>query len=243
MTQPLQMLRATIDIRSLHRWMGFRGLRDYDVSMHCLTTETLTPQMSPKPFRFTYDGRGTWGTLYGYCRASEEELRHAVMAFADPLQAQVIKPDSIHTKMMPAEWAAGTDMQFEVRVKPVKRRREDNGNGSIKTSERDAYMSQLEKEPDLESTREEVYAQWTAENILRLGGAVVKQIQTISSQMAQTARHGKGVHTIHGPDATVRGIMTVTDSDKFNDLIARGIGRHRTYGYGMIMLEPMSRDH
>ena len=104
-------------------------------------------------------------------------------------------------------------------------------------------MSQLQREPELQSTREEVYAQWTAENIERLGGAVVKQVQTVSSQMTQTARHGKGVHTFKGPDATVKGIMTVTDSDKFIDLIARGVGRHRTYGYGMIMLEPMSRDH
>ena len=41
-----------------------------------------------------------------------------------------------------------------------------------------------------------------------------------------------------GPDAVMRGILTITDSDAFSELLAHGIGRHRAYGYGMLLLRP-----
>ena len=49
-------------------------------------------------------------------------------------------------------------MQFEVQVKTIKRCKEDNGNGSTQVCEHDAYVIPLEREPNLQSTREEVYA-------------------------------------------------------------------------------------
>ena len=41
-----------------------------------------------------------------------------------------------------------------------------------------------------------------------------------------------------GPDAVMRGNITVTDSDAFTRLLSHGIGRHRAYGYGMLLLRP-----
>ena len=41
-----------------------------------------------------------------------------------------------------------------------------------------------------------------------------------------------------GPDALMRGVLTVTDGQAFAELLARGVGRHRTYGYGMLLLRP-----
>ena len=34
------------------------------------------------------------------------------------------------------------------------------------------------------------------------------------------------------------GALTITDGEKFAQLLARGIGRHRAYGYGMLLLRP-----
>ena len=39
----------------------------------------------------------------------------------------------------------------------------------------------------------------------------------------------------------VHGALTVTDPDAFAALLARGVGRHRAYGYGMILLRPPNR--
>ena len=58
-------------------------------------------------------------------------------------------------------------------------------------------------------------------------------------------RRTRAVRKLHGqqsegPDAVMRGNLTVTDSDSFVALLARGIGRHRAYGYGMLLLRPAS---
>ena len=41
-----------------------------------------------------------------------------------------------------------------------------------------------------------------------------------------------------GPDAVMRGIFTVAEPEAFAGLLSRGIGRHRSYGYGMLLLRP-----
>lgn len=44
-----------------------------------------------------------------------------------------------------------------------------------------------------------------------------------------------------GPDAVLRGELVITDAAKFTELLASGIGRHKAYGYGMLLLRPASR--
>jgi CRISPR system Cascade subunit CasE len=46
---------------------------------------------------------------------------------------------------------------------------------------------------------------------------------------------------IEGPDAVVHGTLTITDPVAFAGLLARGVGRHRSYGYGMLLLRPPQR--
>jgi CRISPR system Cascade subunit CasE len=41
------------------------------------------------------------------------------------------------------------------------------------------------------------------------------------------------------PQALVKGVLNIADSDAFNRLLARGIGRHRAFGYGMLLLRPV----
>ena len=40
---------------------------------------------------------------------------------------------------------------------------------------------------------------------------------------------------MEGPDATVHGTLTIGDPDTVAALLARGLGRHRAYGYGILM--------
>ncbi|WP_083761830.1 type I-E CRISPR-associated protein Cas6/Cse3/CasE [Alkalilimnicola ehrlichii MLHE-1] len=40
------------------------------------------------------------------------------------------------------------------------------------------------------------------------------------------------------PDALVTGRLTVRDPDTFATLVARGVGRHRAFGFGMLLLRP-----
>lgn len=41
-----------------------------------------------------------------------------------------------------------------------------------------------------------------------------------------------------GPDATITGTLVVTDPDRFATGIARGVGRSRAFGFGMLLLAP-----
>ena len=48
-----------------------------------------------------------------------------------------------------------------------------------------------------------------------------------------------GTPPILGPDVTCRGNFIVENPERFEQLITQGIGRHRAYGYGMIMLRQL----
>lgn len=41
---------------------------------------------------------------------------------------------------------------------------------------------------------------------------------------------------IDGPDALLRGCLRVLEPDAFAHLVARGVGRHRSFGFGMLLL-------
>ena len=43
------------------------------------------------------------------------------------------------------------------------------------------------------------------------------------------------------PDATLQGTLAVVDSGAFQALLARGVGRHRAFGFGMLLLRPFPR--
>ena len=43
-------------------------------------------------------------------------------------------------------------------------------------------------------------------------------------------------HRIEKPSATFKGVLEVTEPARFAGLMQRGIGRHRAFGFGMILL-------
>ena len=48
----------------------------------------------------------------------------------------------------------------------------------------------------------------------------------------------RGEPSFIGPVTLMEGRLKITDPVLFGDLLKRGIGRHRAYGYGMIVLAP-----
>jgi CRISPR system Cascade subunit CasE len=40
------------------------------------------------------------------------------------------------------------------------------------------------------------------------------------------------------PDATMTGTLEVADAAAFHALLTRGVGRHRAFGFGMLLLRP-----
>jgi CRISPR system Cascade subunit CasE len=47
--------------------------------------------------------------------------------------------------------------------------------------------------------------------------------------------------SVPGPDATLKGRLEVIDPVAFRNLLIRGVGRHRSFGFGLLLLRPANR--
>ena len=237
MTEALQMIRAEISVRDFQRWMGMRRLQDPDHAMHCLLVESFGNDLAPKPFRVMTPRGGSRGVLYGYGTVEAEELREASAIYACPLQAAIIPPGRIESKTMPTGWQSDRKLGFEVRVRPVVRPTRNAASRAGK--EYDAFQMEADRyeKGGMPRSREQVYREWLARQFEARGGASLKSATLQSFQRTRAVRRR---HTRHseGPDALMRGSLVITDGDAFANLLAQGVGRHRAYGYGMLLLRP-----
>ena len=261
-TGALQLVRVEVSVRDFHRWMGTRRLQDPDHAMHCLLTECFG-DLAPKPFRLVATRGASTACLYGYGAADAGELRDAAATFAEPLQSRIIPMAGIDSKAMPSEFPAGKRLGFDLRIRPVVRLhrdldrvppdmvrlfREDNRNGEKEFKPRpgmecDAFQWQalLHPKGGMTATREQVYAQWLADRLGRRGASLDQEaVRLVSFQRTRAHRKLHRRHT-EGPDAVMQGVLTVADVDAFADALRMGIGRHRAYGYGMLLLRPARR--
>jgi CRISPR system Cascade subunit CasE len=90
-----------------------------------------------------------------------------------------------------------------------------------------------------------VYVEWLG-NQLSKDGATKIATNTIDLIGFQRIRSQRLAHTANGtkrliverPDALFSGELTIGNPDAFVHLMARGIGRHRAFGFGMLLLRP-----
>ena len=236
LTTPLQLIRADVRVRDFQRWMGCKRLQDADHAMHCLLTECFG-DLAPKPFRLIVPRGVARGVLYGYGHAEADALRDAAGIYADPLQAKILPGHTINSKPMPTEWRADKQLGFETRIRPVVRR--SRNVESRPGREWDAFQLRAMQYPKngMPCGREEVYREWLSDQFARRGGARLKSAELRSFQRTRAVRKLRASHS-EGPDAVMRGVLTVTDATAFTALLTQGIGRHRAYGYGMLLLRP-----
>lgn len=237
-SQPIFMVRTEIVLREFRRWMGIRRLQDADHAMHCLLTECFG-ELAPRPFRLIMPRGQSRGVLYGYARAEATALLDAAGTYADPAQLHILSADGIASKPMPSVWRAGRRLGFEARIRPIIRR---SRNADCRPrKEWDAFQLEAIRHPkgEMPRSREAVYTDWLSEQFNRRGGAQLDRDKTKLVSFHRT-RAARKLHARHseGPDAVMGGVLTVTEPDAFSNLLAHGIGRHRAYGYGMLLLRP-----
>ena len=239
-TTVLQMVRSQINAQEFQRWMGGKRLADPDHAMHCLLSECFGKELAPKPFRLILPRGCPTGVLYGYGRSDADILRETAALYADPLQRHVIPVDEMASKPMPESWQVGRQLGFEVRIRPVVRRA--RVDPERRHREMDAFQAEAEPYPkgEMPRSREQVYAAWLSEELDRRHGASLDQARTklISFRRTRAYRKAGATRYTEGPDAVMRGVLTINDSGAFADLLARGVGRHRAYGFGMLLLRP-----
>jgi CRISPR system Cascade subunit CasE len=241
---PLSLVQLSLDTRRLFA-LG-RQLHlplesaDVDYLAHCALS-ALFGRHCPKPFR-SHSARGGRLPILGYSQAPESALREHADQFGDPLAHAAIDWDGFAVKAMPASFAVGRRYGFEVRACPTLRKHAASDRHK-KGAEVDVFLSRCWEvgDPSIPVDREAVYLDWLKER-LSDGGARLESGQLTSFQRSHLLRRRqggeRGSRRLERPDALLRGNLAVVDPDAFAGMLRRGIGRHRTFGFGMLLLRP-----
>ena len=240
---PLMMQRMTLVGMPFYRWRESRGFKSFDTALHHMLTEMFGDHEpsgpAPKPFRGeTPRNYRETSTVYGYGQADAEELQRLAEQFADPMLLDALPPAQFQSKPVVSDWSEGQRLGFEIKVRPTTRRSEPAKGG--KAMEEDAYHRHMQLHPDDGMTREEVYCEWLRVRFTNNGGAAINNVRVHSCQMERMRLSGQAPGPMF-PKAVMRGELTVTDPSVFNLVLRNGIGRHRAYGYGMLLLRPVGR--
>jgi CRISPR system Cascade subunit CasE len=205
--------------------------------VHCLLGE-LFGQLAPRPFAIQTAKARTL-TVLAYCRHSQEALRRQADTFADPAVHAACVWNRMAVKPMPTNWPAGIRLGFGVRVCPVVRVGAD-GPHCRKGAEVDVFLARCGAAQL--GDRQVAYCGWFVEQIERRGGARVIDVHVNGFRRGQFVRRTHGVErkavVRERPDVALTGILEVTDGNTFGILLRGGIGRHRAFGFGMLLLRP-----
>lgn len=254
------MVYLPFSYRALGRWAGSRGMVrggvfDEGYALHVLLA-TVFGKAALQPFRTFRPAKASKGTLYAYSDLEKAELRNAAQAVAPPDCADVLELGRLRTKLMPTPLPVGVRLGFDIRVRPVRRIARDIRDTQAarkvirKGSELDAFRLELlrqspdgwraatkvSREPGSELSREGVYGQWLAERLAGAAEVDVESCRLASFRRCKTIR-GSGPGP-EGPDAVLHGECTVRGADEFAARVRKGVGRHRAFGYGMLILRP-----
>ncbi len=244
---PLYLLHTQPDPQLLATWMVRYRTHDVGEALHGLLRAAFGAH-APQPFRYLDARRG----LLAYT-ALDAQAMAAQVALADPLAAQTLglgacsAHEGYGLRPFPTQWVPGQELGFEVRLRPTVR------SGQ---KEQDAFVHAVALAGGPQGApvdRQAVYAQWLRQHLaVREGvsrqpwqGAIelldVRLSAFARSKVVRRSQPGidqprKG-HAIEGPDATLTGRLRVADPAAFAHLLVRGVGRHRSYGFGMLLLQ------
>jgi CRISPR system Cascade subunit CasE len=246
----LHLLHTQPDARLLAAWVARHHQRherqpsDLGDALHGLLRAAFG-EVAPQPFRYLDEHQG----LLAYTPLDTEAMR-AQVALADPLAAQTLglaangQHDGYRLRPFPTQWPQGQVLGFEVRVRPTVR---------AAKGERDAFLHAVERADGAPLQREAVYVQWLREHLAPREGVVREawqgavdllddvhlvgfQRQRVVRRTQATGDEARRGRVIDGPDALLKGHLRVRDPAAFAKLLARGVGRHRAFGFGMLLL-------
>lgn len=222
----------------IHAPRLLRFAADYDImqdddlgyTLHAWLT-ALFGKAAPKPFRYL-ERRSE---VLAYSRSDAPTLLAQAQAHAPPQAWVALDPDGLASKPMPANWPTGQRLRIEALTCPVTRHDDQ---------EKDTYLRQLDRlgNGDTAPTRAEVYRQWF---LRQLTGVVQVEALELLGMSARTPmlrrNHNAGANRlrrIERPQALFTAEIRIANPTRFAELLARGVGRHRAFGYGMLLLAP-----
>lgn len=205
---------------------------------------------APRPFVLRSTAAGT--ELLGYARASADELMALSALALGGEMADLAMPlltVAPEVKPMPAMWPPGLRLGFRVRVRPVVRIRPEGRGGGHREIDLYAHTEFCSRTKTDETgalpSRQEVYTNWLRERLERDGAVVAERIVIEEYRRLRVLRRprlrdGRRATVVaDGPDVTLTGVLSVSEGAAFGRLLAEGLGRHRSFGFGMLLVSPV----
>ena len=236
----LHMVEMQVEPGGLMRFVQAQGLlRDHELgyAIHAWLKAAFG-EKAPKPWRLFWRRRVATRVL-AYSRAPAEELQAHLREFADPLVHSVLLENGLASKSMP-RFAPGRRLQFEALCCPV-------GRQARTGAEKDIFLLRVEQARVAGGktlNRDSVYREWLQDHVEGRGGAKLVTSRVAGFQLVAPLRKGganrgeRSFVQLHRPSVLFEGELEVVDSDMFTQLLAHGIGRHRAFGFGMVLLRP-----
>jgi len=254
----LHLVRIPVAMRGLSAFAVGSNLADDDggYALHCALRARFGAA-APQPFRFLPEHRGG-AHLLGYAVDAGALEDAAALPVADPLLAPVFAgPPAVQP--MPDAWREGARYRFEVRARPVVRfggrvraaRAERPGAWQNRAGEVDAFVAACERAgEDVPVDREAVYLDWLGRRIEGAATLEAAELHLLRRSRTRRSLHAKAggpaagkprTRLTEGPDVVLAGTLAVADAGAFAALLARGVGRHAAFGYGMLLLSAPGR--
>lgn len=202
-----------------------------------LALQGLWGDVAPAPFRVLPSQNGAWFTILGYMEKKHaENLVENGQLNAPPDLASGIDWSELKSKTMP-KFRAGQVLNFDLFACPVKRCG-DRHHTRRPGAEVDAFLFYKDQGSTL--SREEIYQQWLESKFVDRGAKILS-ISSIQTQLKRCIRRThadeRQARRMLIPGTTWQGTLQVDDPVLFGHLVAGGIGRHKGFGFGMMMLK------
>jgi len=214
-----------------HRKSQSAGVQDTGYAWHGLLRRAFGPS-ALKPFVDRMPLRSN--LLLGYVERAPDALH--VQSDLEPLAVRALGLESLRAIEMPGLWREEQELSFEVRVRPVVRTRKHAKSG--RSDEMDAAVHAKLHAPDI--SREQAYNDWLKRELDRNGAAELRHIKTLAFRRTQVMRLHQGAPrkpvSVEGPDLWVNGRLLVKSPQAFTALLRRGLGRHRAFGFGCLLV-------
>jgi len=240
--QTLHMVRCRFDLPAMLRRVGAdsRSTERFDLG-YLVHWQLVSLFGDSAPSTFAIRGEeGRWVDVLAYAEFDAEALRAASHA-ADPSAASACDWARFDAKMMPATWRDGARLDFEVRVCPIVRRSKDGPHGR-KGAEVDAFLAACDAARDAPVDRMTVYRDYLARQFARDAAAMLERFDPTGFRRVRLHRRTQGdarrAHALERPDLSATGRIVVGSPEAFGRLVRRGLGRHRAFGFGMLLLRP-----
>jgi len=237
----LHLVGIPVDLRQLHYWgasrnLIYNGYLDEGLALHHLLGECFGRAVL-QPFRLMVSHERRQAKVFAYASLDSVALDQIARAVATPDLLDVIDLEKIRSVPRPASALQdGQRLGFDLRIRPVVRLAktvEHKGKHFRKGAEVDAWLHHVFSGGTTD--RESLYLDWLG---VRLSGVVKLERQALKMMKFCRSKIVRSRQMTEGPEVVIHGTLSVCDPEAFFGKLKQGIGRHKAYGYGMILLRP-----